>query len=79
MTLKAETPQVAGVQHTTGEEWSNSYRKNDEMSQSGNDALLRMCMVVKAESNAINNTIAQEPGMLGPRIKVNWMLSNRRW
>ena len=44
MTLKAETHQVVGVQHTTGEEWSDSSRKDDEMSQSGNDALLWMCM-----------------------------------
>ena len=29
-----------------------------------------MCLVVKVKSDAVKNNIAQEPGMLGPRIKV---------
>ena len=33
----------------------------------------------EVKSNAVENNIAQEPEMLGPRIKVNWNRSNRRW
>ena len=37
-----------------------------QLGQSGNDALLWMCLVVKEKSDAIKNNIAQEPGMLSP-------------
>ena len=30
-TLKGELPRLVGAQHATGEEWRNSYRKNEEM------------------------------------------------
>ena len=33
----------------------------------------------EGKSNAVKNSIAQEPEMLGPWIKVNWTLSHRRW
>ena len=36
------------------------------LNQSGNKAQLWMCLVVKVKSDAVNNDIAQEPGMLGP-------------
>ena len=36
------------------------------LSQSGNDSQLWMCLAVKLKSNAVRNSIAQEPGMLGP-------------
>ena len=29
-TLKGELPRLVGAQHATGEEWRNSYRKNEE-------------------------------------------------
>ena len=31
MTLKDELPRSVGVQYTTGEEWKNNSRKNEEM------------------------------------------------
>ena len=37
-----------------------------KLSQSGNNAQLWMCLVVKVKSDAVKNSIAQEPGMLGP-------------
>ena len=40
--------------------------KDEEVSQSENDAQLWMCLVVKAKSNAVKNSVAQEPGLLGP-------------
>ena len=30
-TLKDELPRLIGAQYTTGEEWRNNYRKNEEM------------------------------------------------
>ena len=45
-------------------EWKKS------RSQRENNAQLWMCLVVKVKSDAVKNNIAQEPGMLGPRIKV---------
>ena len=38
MTLKDEFPRSGGVQYATGEEHRNSYRKNEEWSQSENKA-----------------------------------------
>ena len=40
--------------------------------QSINDSQLWTCLVVKVKSDAAKTTTAKEPGMLGPRIKVNW-------
>ena len=37
-----------------------------KLSQSGNNAQLWMCLVVKVKSDAVKNNIAQEPGMLCP-------------
>ena len=37
-----------------------------QLGQSGNDAQLWMCLVVKTKSDVVKNNIAEEPGMLGP-------------
>ena len=37
-----------------------------QLSQSGSDAQLWMCLVVKVKSDAVKNNTAQEPGMMGP-------------
>ena len=66
MTLKDEFPRSGGVQYATGEEHRNSYRKMKRLSQSRNNIQLWMCLVVKVKSNAVKNSIAQEPEMLGP-------------
>ena len=31
MNVKEELPRLVGAQYATGEEWRNSYRKNEEM------------------------------------------------
>ena len=36
------------------------------LSQSGNNAHLRLYLVVKVKSDAVKNNIAYEPGILGP-------------
>ena len=33
--------------------------------------------MIEARSDAVKSNTAQEPGMLGPQIKVNWNWSNR--
>ena len=49
------------------------------LGKSRNNSLWWMCLVMKAKSNAVKNNTAQEPGMSGPLIKVNWTWSRRRW
>ena len=46
------------------------------LSQSRNDAQLWLYLVVKVKSDAVKNTIAYEPGMLGSWIKVIQKWSN---
>ena len=52
-----EPPRSEDVQYTTGEEQNNSSRMK-RLGQSGNDAELWMCLVVKVKSDAIKNNIA---------------------
>ena len=33
-----------------------------------------MQLVMEVKTNAVKSNIAQEPGMLGPWIKVNWVI-----
>ena len=40
--------------------------RTKQLGQSGNDAQLWMCLVVKVKSDAVKNNIALEPGMSGP-------------
>ena len=54
-------PRSGGVQYATGEEWraiTHSPRKNEAFEGSRNDIPLWMCLVVKVESDAVNNNIA---------------------
>ena len=65
MTPKDESRRSEGVQYATGEEWRAPERMK-QLGQSGNDAQLWMCLVVKIKSDVVKNNIAEEPGMLGP-------------
>ena len=62
---KDELPRSVGVQHATGEELRKTSRVK-RLSQSGNDAHLWMCLVVKVKSDTVKNNFAYKPGMLGP-------------
>ena len=56
LTLKDKLPRSIGAQYATGEE----QRKDPEgmrLSQSGNNAHLWMCLVVKVNSDAVKNNI----------------------
>ena len=76
MALKDEPPRLEDVQYATGEEQmpiTNSSRKNEAAGPKW------MCLVGKVKSSAVKNNNSQEPGMLGPWIKVNRAWSSRRW
>ena len=66
MTLKDQLPRLVGAQYATGEEQRKDPEGMKRLSQSGNNAHLWICLVVKVKSDAVKNNIAQEPGMLGP-------------
>ena len=56
MTLKDELPMLVGVQYAMAEEWRNSSRKNEAVSQSKNNQLL-MWLVMEVKSDAVENDI----------------------
>ena len=52
-----------------GKSGETALERMKRLHQSRNDAQLWMCLVVKVNSDAVKNSIAYEPGMLGPSIK----------
>ena len=77
--LRDELPRSVGAHYATGEEWRNNSRKNEEMEPKWKQRPVVDGTGIEIKSDAVKNNIAQEPGMLGPWIKVNWKWSNRRW
>ena len=76
VTRKDEPPKSEGVQYANRKEWkttTNSSRKIKWLGQRWSDIQLFICLVMKVKSDAAKNSTAQEPGMLGPWIKVNQM------
>ena len=67
-------PQVSGVHCATGRSRGQSRTAPQRMKwpgQSRNDFIY--------DAWCCKNNIAQEPAMLGPWVKVNWMWSRRKW
>ena len=58
MTLKDELPRSVGAQYSTGEEWRNNSRKDEETEPSENNAQLWMWLVMEVKSDAVKNNIA---------------------
>ena len=61
MTLENELPRSEGVQKAKEEEQRElliAPERMKQLGQSGNDAQLWMCLVVKVKSNAVKNNIA---------------------
>ena len=56
-TLKDELPRSVGAQYAMAEEWRNSSRKNEAVSQSKNTQLL-MWLVMEVKSDAVENNTA---------------------
>ena len=72
--MEYEPPRLEGAQYATGKEQrtiTNTPERKKWLGQSRNKAQLWMCLVVKVISDTVKNSIAQEPGILGPQIKVN--------
>ena len=72
ITLEEEPPRSEDVQDATREGQraiANSFRKNEE---AGKAEVHQLCMwlVMEVKSDTVKSNIAQEPGMLGPWIKV---------
>ena len=63
---------MVGAQYAIGDQWRNNSRKNEEEEPKQNNTQLWMQLVIEVKSDAVKSNIAQERGMLGPRIKANW-------
>ena len=57
MTLEDELPRSVDAQYATGGQWRNNSRKNEEESQSKNNAQVWMWLVMEVWSNAVKNNI----------------------
>ena len=58
MALKDEFHRLIDARYATGEEWRNSYRKNEEAESKQKQRWLWMCLMVKLKSDALKNNIA---------------------
>ena len=58
MTLKDELPRLVGAQYATGEDQRKDPEGMKRLSQSGNNAHLWICLVVKVKSDVVKNNIA---------------------
>ena len=57
-TLKEELPGSVGTQYSTGDQWRNNSRKNEEIEPKKNNTQLWMELMIEARSNAVR-TISQ--------------------
>ena len=74
MTLKEELPRSVGAQYATREEWRNNSRKNEEMEPKHKQ---RPFVDVTGDGSRVR--YCKQQYCIGPRIKINWKWSNRRW
>ena len=65
-TLKDELPRLVGAQYVTGGQWRNNPRKNDGMEPKQKQYPVVDATGDGSKSNAVKESIAQEPGMLCP-------------
>ena len=66
MTLKDELPRLIGAQYATGEQQRNSSRRNEEAEPKWKQYPVEDVSGAEVKSKAVKNSIACEPGMLGP-------------
>ena len=71
-TLTDDLPRSVGPNMLLEKSGEITPEKLKRQSQSESNAQLGMWLVVEVKSNAVKNNIAQERGMLGPWINVNW-------
>ena len=68
MTLKDELPRSVGAQYATGQITPERMKR---WHQRRNNAQFWMGMGMGVKSDVIKNSIAKEPGRLGPLLRVN--------
>ena len=56
-TLKDELPRSLGAQNATGDQWRNSFRKNEGMEPEKNNTQLWMGLVIEARLDAVKGVI----------------------
>ena len=56
-TLKDEFPRSVGAQHSTGNQWRNNSRKNEETESKQKQTQLGMWLVMEVKSDAVKNNI----------------------
>ena len=56
---------------------TNSSRKNEVAGPKWKECSVWMCLVVRGKYHVVKKNIAQEPGMLGSWVSVNWTWSSR--
>ena len=78
-TLKDELPRSVGVQYATGEEWRNNSGKYEETETKQNHHPAVDVTGDGSKVQCCKEQYCTGTQMLGPRIKVNWKWSNRRW
>ena len=57
-TLKDELPRLVGAQYTTGDQWRNNSRKNEETEPKQNNTQLWLWLVMEVKSDAVKSNIA---------------------
>ena len=57
MTLEDEPPRSVGVQYAAAEEQTIGSERMKQLGQSGKDAQVWMCLVVKVKSDDVKNNI----------------------
>ena len=57
-TLKDELPRSLGAQNATGDQWRNSFRKNEGMEPKKNNTQLWMGLVIEARFDVVKSNIA---------------------
>ena len=66
MTLKDELPRSVDAQYSTGKEWRNNSRKNEELEPKQKQNPAVDVTGDRSKSDAVKSNIALEPGMPGP-------------
>ena len=70
-TLKDEVSRSVGAQYATGDHWRTNSRRNEETESKQKQHPVMDVTGNGSKIDAVKNNMAQEPGMLGPRIRAN--------
>ena len=57
-TLKDDLLRSVGAQYTTGDQWRNNSRKNEEIESKQNNTQFQVSLVMEVKSDAVKSSIA---------------------